>query len=68
MALAGDDAALAAHNLELARRVNAGGSAYLTPSVLKGRQMIRVSIGAETTERRHVEAVWEALRAAAPVA
>jgi aromatic-L-amino-acid decarboxylase len=68
IALAGDDAALAAHNLELARRVNAGGSAYLTPSVLKGRQMIRVSIGAETTERRHVEAVWEALRAAAPVA
>ena len=46
----------------IARRVNESGAAYLTPSVLKGRQMIRVSIGAETTERRHVEAVWAALR------
>ncbi|GLH71118.1 aromatic-L-amino-acid decarboxylase [Geothrix rubra] len=59
-----DEAALAAHNLELARRVNEGGKAYLTPSVLKGTQMLRVSIGAETTERRHVEALWEALRLA----
>lgn len=60
-----DEAGLAAHNLDLARRVNEGGRAYLTPSVLKGRQMLRVSIGAETTERRHVEALWEALQAAA---
>jgi len=60
-----DEAALAAHNLELARRVNDSGKAYLTPSMLKGKQMLRVSIGAETTERRHVEALWEALEAAA---
>jgi len=60
-----NEASLAAHNLELARRINEGGKAYLTPSLLKGRQMLRVSIGAETTERRHVEAVWEALRHAA---
>jgi len=59
-----DEPALAAHNLEIARRVNEGGKAYLTPSVLKGTQMLRVSIGAETTERRHVEALWEALEAA----
>jgi len=64
-ALAGDEPALARHNLELARRVNESGAAYLTPSVLKGRQMIRVSIGAEPTERRHVEALWAALEAAA---
>ena len=64
-ALAGDEAALTAHNLAIARRVNQGGAAYLTPSVLKGRQTIRVSIGAETTERRHVEALWSALRNAA---
>ena len=49
----------------IARRVNESGAAYLTPSVLKGRQMIRVSIGAEPTERRHVEAVWAALETAA---
>ena len=60
-----DEAGLAAHNLELARRINEGGQAYLTPSMLKGKQMLRVSIGAETTERPHVEALWAALQAAA---
>ncbi|WP_243294182.1 pyridoxal phosphate-dependent decarboxylase family protein [Geothrix mesophila] len=60
-----DEAALAQHNLDLARRINEGGAAYLTPSMLKGKQILRVSIGAETTERRHVEALWEALKAAA---
>lgn len=60
-----DEAALAAHNLDLARRVNDSGRAYLTPSLLKGQQMLRVSIGAETTERRHVEALWAALLEAA---
>lgn len=64
-ALAGDEAALKAHNLELARRINEGGRAYLTPSWLKGRQILRVSIGAETTERPEVEALWALLQAAA---
>jgi len=66
--LIGDETALTRHNLEIARRVNESGTAYLTPSVLKGRQMIRVSIGAEPTERRHVEAVWVALQQAARAA
>jgi aromatic-L-amino-acid decarboxylase len=60
-----DEAALTRHNLEIVRRINDGGTAYLTSSVLKGRQMLRVSIGAEATERRHLEAVWTALLAAA---
>jgi aromatic-L-amino-acid decarboxylase len=64
-ALRTDEPALARHNLAIARRVNESGAAYLTPSVLKGRQMVRVSIGAEPTERRHVEALWAALQAAA---
>jgi aromatic-L-amino-acid decarboxylase len=59
--LADDDAAIDRHNLELARRINASGRAYVTPSMLKGRQMIRVSIGTEATERRHVEALWALL-------
>jgi aromatic-L-amino-acid decarboxylase len=67
-ALRSDEAALTRHNLEIARRVNESGAAYLTPAVLKGRQMIRVSIGAEPTERRHVEALWGALEAAARAA
>jgi aromatic-L-amino-acid decarboxylase len=59
---ADDEVRLAAHNLAIARRVNEGGRAYLTPSVLKGQQTLRVSIGAEATERRHVEALWRELQ------
>lgn len=60
-----DEAALTAHNLAIAAAVNGSGAAYVTPSVLKGRQTIRVSCGSATTEQRHVEAVWAALQAAA---
>ena len=56
-----DEAKLASHNLAIARRVNESGRAYLTPSVLKGQQILRVSVGAETTERRHLEALWRQL-------
>lgn len=38
--------------------VNRTGRAFLTPAVLKGCWMVRVSIGAEKTERSHVEALW----------
>lgn len=55
---------IAAHNRELVRRVNEAGRVYLTPSVFKGKQMIRVSIGAETTEKHHVEELWNQLRLA----
>lgn len=57
--------ALHAHNLAIARWINDGGRAYLTPAVLGGVQILRASIGAERTELRHVEALWEALQAAA---
>ncbi len=57
-----DEARLGRHNLAVAARVNEGGRAFLTPSVLKGKQLIRVSVGAEATERRHVEALWALLR------
>jgi aromatic-L-amino-acid decarboxylase len=60
-----DEPALAAHNLAIARQINDGGRAYLTPSVALGKQILRVSIGAERTERRHVEALWTALQVAA---
>ncbi len=60
-----DEARLGKHNLAIAARVNGSGKAYVTPSVLKGKQMIRVSIGAEGTERPHVEALWRALQEAA---
>jgi aromatic-L-amino-acid/L-tryptophan decarboxylase len=57
-----DEARLAAHNLAIAAGVNRSGRAYVTPSVVKGRQLIRVSVGAERTERAHVEALWALLR------
>lgn len=60
-----DEARLASHNLGIAARVNGAGRAYVTPSVIKGKQMIRVSIGATATERRDVEGVWRELREAA---
>ena len=63
--LAADEAALTAHNLAVANEVNRRGRCYVTPALLKGRQMIRVSVGAQPTERRHVELVWRELRDAA---
>ncbi len=48
-------------------RINRSGRAYLTPAVLDGRWMVRVSIGAELTEREHVEQVWEMMQVEAGV-
>jgi aromatic-L-amino-acid decarboxylase len=54
--------ALDRHTLHWAGRINRSGIAYLTPAVLDGRWLVRVSIGAEATERRHVEALWRLMR------
>jgi aromatic-L-amino-acid decarboxylase len=50
------------HTQAWADRVNRSGQAYLTPAVLEGRWMVRVSIGGLTTERRHVEALWQLMQ------
>jgi aromatic-L-amino-acid decarboxylase len=57
--------ALDRHTLAWAERVNRSGAAYLTPAVVDGRWMVRVSIGALATERDDVAAVWQAMRQAA---
>ena len=57
-----DEDTLTAHNLGIADRINRSGRAYLTPSKLKGQQMLRLSIGAELTERAHVEELWRLLQ------
>lgn len=54
---------LGQHNRELVQRLNERGHVYLTPSMLKGKQMIRVSIGAEPTEKHHVAELWDELQA-----
>ena len=60
---AGLDAdALDQHTQAWADRVNRSGAAYLTPARLDGRWMVRVSIGAEQTERAHVDALWRTMR------
>ena len=60
--LAGDEPALAAHNAALMARVNATGEVFLTHTLLDGRYVMRVAIGSQRTERRHVERVWGLLR------
>ena len=55
--VAGDDATEA-----LLRAVNASGEAYLSHTRVRGQYVLRVSIGATLTERRHVEALWALLQ------
>jgi aromatic-L-amino-acid decarboxylase len=54
--------ALDEHTRDWADRVNRSGVAYLTPAVLGGRWVVRVSVGVERTERADVEVVWAAMR------
>jgi len=58
------DEALDAHTQAWVARVNHSGAAYLTPAILDGRWMVRVSIGAEQTERIHVEQLWALMQQA----
>jgi aromatic-L-amino-acid decarboxylase len=58
--LAGE--ALDRHTLAWCEALNRSGRALLTPAVLDGRWMVRVSIGALATERRHIEELWRGLR------
>ncbi|HXC63924.1 MAG TPA: pyridoxal-dependent decarboxylase, partial [bacterium] len=50
------------HTLAWSEAVNASGLAHVTPAILDGRWMVRVSIGAEPTEWSDVEALWELMR------
>jgi len=63
--LAGVESDLAAHNQAIVDTINATGQHYLTTSVVKDQKIIRVSIGAQATELRHVEELWEALQTCA---
>ena len=54
--------ALDRHTLSWVDRINRSGAAYLTPAMLDGRWMARISIGAIPTEREHVESLWRTLQ------
>jgi aromatic-L-amino-acid decarboxylase len=53
------------HTLAWAEAVNASGRAFVTPSLLDGSWMVRVSVGAEATEWADVEQLWDLMRAEA---
>ncbi|MBV8650550.1 MAG: aspartate aminotransferase family protein [Alphaproteobacteria bacterium] len=57
--------ALDKHTTGWTERVNRSGAAYLTPAVIDGRWMVRVSIGAIATEAEDVAALWQTIRRAA---
>ncbi|MFN8096851.1 MAG: pyridoxal-dependent decarboxylase [Dermatophilaceae bacterium] len=58
-----DGEALDRHTLAWADAINTGGAAFVSPSQLDGRWMVRISIGAEATERADVAALWDLMRA-----
>ncbi len=57
-----DGEALDRHTLGWVERVNRSGGAYLTPAILDGQWMVRVSVGALPTERQHLESLWSLMR------
>lgn len=61
----GDPDAEDAANLEILRRVNSSGEAFLTHTSLDGRVALRLAIGNLKTTSAHVERTWELLREAA---
>jgi aromatic-L-amino-acid decarboxylase len=50
------------HTLAWVRAINQSGAAFMSPSMLDGRWMVRVSIGVEATTREHLQALWQLLR------
>ncbi len=59
-----DPDALDNHTLGWAAAVNGSGRAFVTPAIVDGRWLVRVSIGAEATQRHHVDQLWQLLQAA----
>jgi aromatic-L-amino-acid decarboxylase len=57
--------ALDEHTLGWVGRINRSGKALLTPSILDGRWMVRVSIGSEPMTREHVAEAWRLMRESA---
>ncbi|MCP4331681.1 MAG: aminotransferase class V-fold PLP-dependent enzyme [Gammaproteobacteria bacterium] len=54
--------ALDQHTLAWVNAINQSGEAFMSPSILDGRWMLRVSIGVEATTRAHIEKLWKLIR------
>jgi aromatic-L-amino-acid decarboxylase len=50
--------ALDRHTLDWVNSINQSGAAFMSPSILNERWMVRVSIGVEATTRAHIEKLW----------
>jgi aromatic-L-amino-acid decarboxylase len=59
------DGSVDERNELLLRRLNEPGAVYLTHTRVGGRFTLRLALGATTTQRRHVEAAWHLVQAAA---
>ncbi len=57
--------ALDAHTRAWAEAINRSGEAYLTPAIINGQWMVRISIGAIATEAADVAALWTTIQRAA---
>ncbi len=57
-----DGEALDQHTLAWVHAINQSGTAFMSPSQLNGRWMVRISIGVEATTRRHLEILWELIQ------
>lgn len=60
--IAHDPVKVSEHNLGWVRAINRSGRAFLTPSLLDGQWMARVSVGVESTERHHLERLLVLMR------
>ena len=63
-----DGEALDAHTMAWVDAVNRSGAAYLTPGIVDGRWIARISVGAMPTEAADVAAVWATIQGAAEAA
>ena len=50
------------HTLAWVNAINQSGEAFMSPSQLDGRWMVRVSIGVEATTREHVQRLWDMIQ------
>ena len=59
--------ALEAHTQRWAAWVNESGRAYITPAVIEGSWMVRLSVGSAPTELAHVKGLWALINEAVRV-
>ena len=52
-------------NKQIEERVNATGEIFISGTVLRGRYTLRIAIGNQATQRRHVQRAWELICEAA---